>query len=123
MPAHLFVYGTLHPDLAPQSILATVRKLHLIGAATIRGRKLSLGDQFGRYPGLVIGPAHTEEVSGHVFALPEDATTLAALDHYEDFRPLDLAGSLFAREPHQVMLADGSSILCWVYVYNRYSPK
>jgi len=118
MPQHLFVYGTLHPDRAPAEIAASIRKLRLVGPGTIAGTLYDLGE----YPGLVIHPGRHEEVSGTVFALPDDPALLAALDRYEDFRPSDPAGSLFIRSQQPVTLADGRSLESWVYLYNREPP-
>jgi gamma-glutamylcyclotransferase (GGCT)/AIG2-like uncharacterized protein YtfP len=114
LTASLFVYGTLHPDRAPASIAATVRRLIFVGPAIIRGKKLDLR----HYPGLLLVPTHQDEVHGTVFLLPDDTTTLPALDAYEDFRPGDPVASLFVRQQHFVTLADGTELLCWVYVYN-----
>jgi len=115
MPQHLFVYGTLHPDRAPAEIAATVRRFILIGPATVTGRLLDLG----HYPGVVFGSAHNDIIPGTVFALPDDPAILTALDRYEDFRPADPANSLFIRSECTVTLANGNTIACWIYLYNR----
>ncbi len=115
MPQHLFVYGTLHPDRAPAEIAHAVRHLPLIGPATLRGTKYDLGD----YPGVVIHPDRNDVVQGSVFALPDDPAILTALDRYEDYRPADPASSLFVRVAHQVTQPDGSTLDCWVYLYNQ----
>ena len=114
MPAHLFVYGTLHPDLAPAEMLPVVRRLTPVAAATIRGTKLDLGE----YPGLLIGFDHQDLVHGVVFVLPDDPEVLQALDDYEGFRPEDPAGSLFVRAQHMVTMVDEDEMLCWVYLWN-----
>jgi gamma-glutamylcyclotransferase (GGCT)/AIG2-like uncharacterized protein YtfP len=115
MPQHLFVYGTLHPDRAPAEIAPAVRRLTLIGPGTTRGTLYNLGD----YPGVVIHPGRNDEVSGTVFALPDDPQVLASLDRYEDYRPTDPTGSLFIRTKCAVTLAQGNKIDCWIYLYNR----
>jgi len=115
MPHHLFVYGTLHPDRAPAEIAHAVRHLRELGPGTLRGTRYDLGE----YPGVVIHSGHSEEVAGTVFALPDDPAILAALDRYEDYRPSDLDSSLFVRTQHAVTMADGTTIECWVYLYNQ----
>ena len=118
MPEYLFVYGTLHPDRAPRQIAATVRKLRLVGPATIRGRKY----QFSHYPALIITGTQDEDVSGTVFELPDDPAVLTAIDAYEDFRPATPAHSLFLRQRHPVAMPGGAELQCWVYVYNQPLP-
>jgi gamma-glutamylcyclotransferase (GGCT)/AIG2-like uncharacterized protein YtfP len=73
----------------------------------------------GPYPGLVPDPAAGDQVTGQVFRLPEHGDVLTALDAYEGFDPADPAGSLYLRLPCDVTLADGATVSCWVYVYNR----
>lgn len=109
----LFIYGTLHPERAPRGIAAVARRLRPVGAGTIRGRLLDLGE----YPGVVLEDSESSEVSGEVFEVP-DAETLARLDAYEDYRPDDLGASLFLRVETEVAMSDGSERTCWVYVYN-----
>jgi len=117
MPTLLFIYGTLHPDRAPAEIASSARRLKPIGPATIRARLYNLGD----YPGAVLDEA-APPIPGELFAIP-DAATLAALDAYEDYRPQDLANSLFLRVETAATLTDGSHHPCWVYVYNRELPR
>ncbi|HEY5054569.1 MAG TPA: gamma-glutamylcyclotransferase family protein [Acidobacteriaceae bacterium] len=127
-PALLFVYGTLHPRRAPREIAAVANRLKPIGPATgratIRGRLLDLGN----YPGLLLAKpcdpetepdSEASNIPGHLFEVP-DLATLAALDAYEDFRPGDPAASLFLRVEATATLGDGSTLRCWVYVYNRH---
>jgi gamma-glutamylcyclotransferase (GGCT)/AIG2-like uncharacterized protein YtfP len=109
----LFVYGTLHPDRAPAEILGVVRRLKLLGPGAIQGTLHDLGP----YPGLTL--TGDQLISGHLFALPEDPTVLAALDAYESFYPADPEASLFLRVAHTVTLPDGTGKGCWVYIYNR----
>ena len=118
MPQHLFVYGTLHPDRAPAEIAHAVRHLVELGPAILRGTLYNLGE----YPGVVIHPDRNDQVSGTVFALPNDPAVLRALDTYEDYRPRDPAASLFLRAQLPVTRSDGSSLTCWVYLYNGPVP-
>ena len=119
MPQHLFVYGTLHPDRAPDEIVPAVRHLREVGPATLLGTKYDLGD----YPGVVIHLAPPDIVHGTIFELPQDPTVLEALDRYEDYRPADPTASLFVRVALAVTQPDGSTLDCWVYLYNQPVPK
>ena len=115
MPKHLFVYGTLHPDRAPAEIADVIRPLREVGVGMISGTKYDLGD----YPGVVQHPGSEDKVEGTIFAMPDDADLLAALDRYEDYRPGDPANSLFLRVQLPVTLADATLLDCWVYLYNQ----
>ena len=115
MPQHLFVYGTLHPDRAPAEIAHAVRPLRELGPATLCGTRYDLGE----YPGVVIHPDRSDEVTGTVFAIPDDPAILAALDRYEDYRLHDPVASLFVRSIRSVKMADGTALECWVYLYNQ----
>jgi gamma-glutamylcyclotransferase (GGCT)/AIG2-like uncharacterized protein YtfP len=114
MKPGLFVYGTLHPDRAPDEIRDAVSHLTRIGSGTVQGRLLDLGE----YPGLVFEGELTP-VSGEVFALPDDAETLPALDAYEGFDENNHANSLFVRERCDITMGDGTTERHWVYLYNR----
>jgi gamma-glutamylcyclotransferase (GGCT)/AIG2-like uncharacterized protein YtfP len=116
MPTLLFIYGTLHPDRASREIAAAARLLISAGRATIRGHRYDLGE----YPGALLDPTGPE-ISGELFTVP-DATTLAALDTYEDFRSDDPANSLFLRVETTAARPDGSPVNCWIYVYNGEMP-
>lgn len=119
MASRLFVYGTLHPDRAPEEISDVVKNLQHMGTGTIRGKLYDLGD----YPAAVVNRNANGKISGSVFALPDDPKALASLDEYEEFTPSDPANSLFIRTKRMVTLADGSRRLCWVYLYNGQLPK
>jgi gamma-glutamylcyclotransferase (GGCT)/AIG2-like uncharacterized protein YtfP len=117
MGGYLFVYGTLHPERAPQAIADVARRLRPVGAGWIRARRYELG----AYPGAVLD--ERARVDGEVFALPSDGDTLARLDAYEDYRADHPEGSLYLRVETTVMMHDGSQRQCWVYVYNQVLPQ
>ncbi|SNT39989.1 Uncharacterized conserved protein YtfP, gamma-glutamylcyclotransferase (GGCT)/AIG2-like family [Granulicella rosea] len=117
MPELLFIYGTLHPDRAPAEIAHAARRLIPVSKGEIRGRRYELG----AYPGVVLDEGGDDRVRGEVFLVP-DAETLAQLDEYEDFHSELPAASLFLRVRTAVHLQDGSSLSCWIYVYNRQAP-
>ena len=118
MPETLFVYGTLHPDRAPEEIFSVARLLVPLGPATILGTLYDLGE----YPALILNGKTKQRIPGTVFTLPDDPAALRALDHYEDFRPDDPESSLFLRTRQTVTLADGTPHRCWVYLYNQKLP-
>lgn len=115
----LFVYGTLHPDRAPEEISSVVRKMVLVGSGTIAGNLHDLGE----YPALTLNGKKKQRVRGTVFVLPDDPEFLHKLDEYEGYLPDDPANSLFVRSKHLVILDDGARRYCWVYVYNRELSK
>jgi gamma-glutamylcyclotransferase (GGCT)/AIG2-like uncharacterized protein YtfP len=120
LTAPLFIYGTLHPNLAPPEIASTVALLQPLGKATLRGRLY----RFAGYPGLVLDEAGDETIPipGELFGLPDgvEADAIRArLDAYEGFNSENLAASLFRRVPCQVTLPDGTLAAAQVYVYNQ----
>jgi gamma-glutamylcyclotransferase (GGCT)/AIG2-like uncharacterized protein YtfP len=125
MTHHLFAYGTLRPHQAPPEIAPVVDSLLSVGTGTIRARLYDLGP----YPGVVLNENLDDPtlVYGHVYQLPDNPEILVAalelLDAYEDFRPDEPAKSLYLRQTTQVTLADGLTLLCWVYTWNRPTPE
>ena len=117
MKKGLFIYGTLHPDRAPDEIRGAVERLRLIGLGTILGELHDLGE----YPALAPG-GKRERVFGTLFALPDEIETLQTLDAYEGFNPREPETSLFRRRERTITLPDGRKERHWVYVYNRELP-
>ncbi len=117
MKKGLFVYGTLHPDHAPDEIRSAVRRLRPIGSATVLGQLHDLGE----YPALA-KRGKRKPVTGTLFALPDDTETLQQLDAYEEFDPRKPETSLFRRRQRTVTMQDGRKERHWVYVYNRELP-
>jgi gamma-glutamylcyclotransferase (GGCT)/AIG2-like uncharacterized protein YtfP len=111
---HLFVYGTLLPDLPPDSLRERIVSLRALGTASVPGRLYDLGP----FPAAVLGDEGEAQVWGQVFELPSDPALLAALDAYEGFDPCRPETSLFLRVLRSVTLAGGAVVSCWVYVYN-----
>ena len=115
MAEYLFFYGTLKPNEAPSDIAETVRTLRRVGSATVPGRLYD----FGEYPGAVIDQSAKTSIKGELFELPNDDSTLRALDDYEEFNRTDRRNSLFVRTRTVATLQGGRQINAWVYVYNR----
>ena len=115
MSQHLFVYGTLRPSEAPEEIASIVKRFRRLGSAYVRGRLYDLGE----FPGAVLDPSSRTMIHGELVALPSDERILAALDRYEEFKPLAPKKSLFIRKKAQVLMANGNSCEGWIYVYNR----
>ena len=115
----LFVYGTLHPDRAPEELKDVVCSMMPVGKGTVVGHVHDLGE----YPALVLTSKRNQRVHGSVFSLPDDPSALKALDQYEEFQPDDPKNSLFVRSRRTVTLADGTRKRCWVYIYNQQPPN
>ena len=111
----LFVYGTLHPDRAPAEVRDLTQRFVAIGAGTVMGRLLNLGE----YPGLVLDRP-LEPTRGEVFAVPDDAWP--ALDAYEGFDANHPDASLFVRQLCAVQMNAGAMEEHWVYVFRGGSP-
>lgn len=107
--AHLFVYGTLQPALAPPSLREVVDRFTLVG----RGRTRGLLYDLGRYPGASFDASSDAEVHGAVYAVPDDPTLWQRLDGYEG------VPSLYLRVRRQVTLDDDTQLACWMYEYQR----
>jgi gamma-glutamylcyclotransferase (GGCT)/AIG2-like uncharacterized protein YtfP len=115
MSEHLFVYGTLQPELAPEEVAGLVRQLRRVGVASVSGRLYDLGE----YPGAILDDSADTMIVGEVFELPDNQAVLAALDAYEGFDPAAPEASLFVRIKCPVTLSDGRKLESWVYVYNQ----
>ena len=114
MPEYLFVCGTLLPELVPGHLAGLLRSLTAVGEAYVSGLLYDLGE----YPGAIIDESAKTRVRGRVFQLPPDPAVIQALDDYECVDPNDIAGSLFVRTQVNASLANGESLLCWIYVFN-----
>jgi gamma-glutamylcyclotransferase (GGCT)/AIG2-like uncharacterized protein YtfP len=118
MKQYLFVCGTLMSEYVAGDVAEVMKRLQLIGAGSVRGRLYNLGP----YPGAVIDNSATTSIHGELLRLPDDETTLAELDAYEDFNPTRPDDCLFIRKQTSVELVDGQTVDAWMYVYNL-DPK
>jgi gamma-glutamylcyclotransferase (GGCT)/AIG2-like uncharacterized protein YtfP len=105
---HLFLYGTLLPELAPRELGHYVQRLRDRGQAFVPGRLYDVGP----FPGAVVDPTANSQIQGRLFELPDDPAVLEALDYYEDDK-------LFTRTAADVTPVDEGSVAAWVYVYNQ----
>lgn len=106
----LFVYGTLRPGYDGPMADWLARVARHVGPAWADGALYRVAD----YPGFVAGPEG--EVAGDLFALPDPAVLLAALDEHEQC-------SAHFPEPHEyrrtrfwVRTPTGQAE-AWVYLY------
>ena len=112
MTNHLFVYGSLMPQLTGGFGDAERTRLGsestVFGPATLKGRLYDLGD----YPGLMLPAAASEAgtVHGTLLHLAAPGRTLAWLDPFED---------TYARLTTTATAAGGQDFKTWVYVMQR----
>ncbi len=102
------LYGSLMTGFDGQREAGVEGALTLLGPCTVEGQLFDLG----RYPGLC---PHPGQVQGE-FHEVHDEGTLARIDAFECYDPLQPAGSLFVRR--LVTLARPGRE-AWLYVYNR----
>jgi len=114
-PVHLFVYGTLRDDPAHEMYRVLARDAEFVGDGALEGRLYD----FGQYPGAIRMEASGVAVRGEVYRLKTPDETLRRLDEYEGCGPSDRPPFEFVREKSPVRLESGSTLLCWVYFYNR----
>ena len=107
-----FVYGTLKRGQANYPLIAPY--LRAVEPATVRG----LLFDHGPFPALVEGEGR---VRGELVTLDPAGleATLPIIDRLEDFRPDDLAGSMYLRRVVEVEMAGGGRVPAYAYFYNR----
>src|SRR5262245_43318505 len=114
MSEYLFTYGTLRSGLAPfelpSELSDVVTRLRSIWTGFAQGRLYNLGE----YPGAVLESAGGARITGEVFQLPDDETTLAALDAYEGFDSQDFESSLFVRVKSEITIESDAKLVCWI---------
>lgn len=112
---HIFLYGTLLPELAPTELRGVLRRMQRVGEAFVAGRLYDLGD----FPGALLAGRPDSTIRGEVFAF-SDSSLLDLMDSYEGFHPGAPKRSLFARQKVSVAMPQTSQVInCWIYVYNR----
>jgi gamma-glutamylcyclotransferase (GGCT)/AIG2-like uncharacterized protein YtfP len=115
MKDYLFAYGTLANSKVPHEITSSVKQLKHIGDGFIFGRLYDVGE----YPGTVLDSDRRYRVYGKIFELPADPKVLERLDAYEAFDPQRPRTSLFVRQRTAITRPNKSTLVGWVYEYNR----
>lgn len=114
----LFVYGTLRPGASADLLCTHPQQVRWFCRAHVHG----LLYQVSYYPGLILLPAtdgRAMRVMGDVFQLKDPLSLLRELDQFEACTPEDPQPHEYRREEITVTMADGSTCLAWVYVYNH----
>lgn len=119
MNPHLFVYGTLMPEVMadygrPMRDRLLGEAVHL-GPASVAGLLFDMG----RYPGLVEGGDTLTRVRGELLRLNDPSATFAWLDRYENIAPDVSAGANEYARVERMALIEGTiaPLRAWVYVY------
>ena len=105
--AHLFVYGTLRPQMTHPLGHLLVRHGILLGPGVFQGKLYDLG----RYPGAVASRKKTDLVAGEVYRLQNPERVFVVLDEYE--------GPRFKRTQVPIFLPEEDCLDCWIYLYVR----
>ncbi|MDO9105033.1 MAG: gamma-glutamylcyclotransferase family protein [Methylovulum sp.] len=110
----IFVYGSLR-----RSAQATRHEL-LAGASYcadgyLYGKLYRVDDG---YPGAVESTRQEDKVFGELYRIA-DNSVLARLDDYEECGETQAGPHEYLRKRLPIQLGDGTSIVAWVYLYNR----
>ena len=114
MSTHLFIYGTLLPEVPGPELTQFTDKARHLGSGHVAGTLYDLGD----FPGAALEENSGRRIVGEVFELLEGEAVLDLIDDYEGFVS-SRGGSLFTRASAEVKLADGRTLQCWIYTYDR----
>lgn len=115
MTEHLFLYGTLLPELIRPELRPLLRGLIPVGSGRVRGRLYDLG----AFPGAVVDAECDSWILGRIFVLPSAPDRLMALDRHEGYFPDQPERSLFLRIRKLVERPGFGFIDSWLYAYNR----
>ena len=112
---YLFVYGSLmkHQDNEMSSFLE--KNAEYLDEGYFYGRLYLIDD----YPGAVTGKPEDGKVYGHIFRIPEPDNVFPIIDNYEEIGEEFPIPNEYRREQTSIICKDGSSLLCWAYIYNR----
>jgi gamma-glutamylcyclotransferase (GGCT)/AIG2-like uncharacterized protein YtfP len=110
---HLFVYGSLRRGARNSRAELLEQDASLLGAASIPGRLVDLGD----YPGLVRPTRSEDRVQGEVYRI-ERPGLLQRIDEYEGCD----GATGFRRVPATAVLESGEKLRAWVYLYEGPIP-
>ena len=122
MNAHIFVYGSLTTALDHPMGRRLRGEAMFTGLASVQARLYRVS----WYPGLQLSDNSADAVHGEVYRLADPAASLAWLDEYEGIA----RGALSAGEADEYLrgtalarLADGTTVLTWIYLYQRPLPE
>jgi gamma-glutamylcyclotransferase (GGCT)/AIG2-like uncharacterized protein YtfP len=112
MSNYLFVYGTLCRRSRHPMAQRLAQSARFVGAAKIAGRLYDLG----RFPGLKELHSPHDWVHGDIYDLGENSDrTLQEMDAYENAE--SPPPTPYERQLASVLLADGRTMMVWVYWY------
>ncbi|MEZ4600768.1 MAG: gamma-glutamylcyclotransferase family protein [Syntrophotaleaceae bacterium] len=114
-PEHLFVYGTLRPSLRHPALRLLAEGAELLESGRMQGSLFEIAG----YPGAVPSDDPADQVLGEVYRLTDPIAVLSRLDEYEEAADRFPAPREYRRERVEVTLANGETVMAWVYVYNR----
>lgn len=120
MTNHLFVYGSLMPQLT--GLFGNTERTRLASESTVIGPAHLAGRLYdlGAYPGLISNSCLHTRVEGVLLRLNKPDETLAWLDLFEDIVPgRAIEANAYERVTRMVATADGGEIEAWVYVMWR----
>ena len=120
LPAALFFYGVLRPELASGRMAELVARLAGAEPGSVPGRLYAILDARGHYPVIVDGEAG-ERVHGAIMRLgPDfDRDALAELDAFEGYDPGNPGRSDYVRRRFAATASDGTGITVDAYAWNR----
>jgi gamma-glutamylcyclotransferase (GGCT)/AIG2-like uncharacterized protein YtfP len=104
---YLFVYGTLRKTANQPTHRVLAQHATFVSMATFQGRLYDLG----RYPAAKPSARSNDRVVGELYELQDPDMALPIIDEYE--------GRAFKRDRVTVVLPDGETVPCWMYLYAR----
>lgn len=110
----LFVYGSLRSSSTHAMARVLAENATLLGQGVLQAELL----QISWYPGAVLSPDPASAVSGEVYRLKHTAGFLPQLDRYEECGSEFPQPWEFIRQCCPIRMADGTTLSCWVYLYN-----
>jgi gamma-glutamylcyclotransferase (GGCT)/AIG2-like uncharacterized protein YtfP len=113
MNPNLFVYGSLLSTAGHAKGDRLRAEARLIGPASIAARLY----RYSWYPVAIESADPAMRVHGEVYALADPGRSLVWLDAYEGLPAGRTIGDKYHRVERAVLLAAGSEVTAWVYLY------
>lgn len=114
-PEFIFVYGTLRKHAA--TLMSHLLAQHCEFHAT--GSMCGVLYEVAGYPGAVQSNDAADRVMGELYRVREHEELLEQLDAYEECGPQFPTPHEYIRKLLPIQLDDGSTVVAWVYVFNR----